>query len=454
MTIHESTASFSSRRDSAAQWVPRLILGLESGRPHTSLTVSLTDLTEVQIGRGAHTTTIREGSRVRVQIDDDWMSSRHTSLKCVDESWILVDERSKNGSFVNGQKVTTIPLHDGDVIEAGSTFFVFRQQCADDAIDTALLGAGAPSTHCRQLRELYRDLKSVAAFNLSVLVLGETGTGKELIARLVHRWSGRSGPFCATNCATIPASLAESTLFGHKKGAFSDAREDSLGLIRSAHGGTLFLDELVELDHSLQAKLLRALQEREVTPVGAFTPVPVDFRLVAATHADVDQYAETGRLRPDLLARIDGHRATMPPLRERIEDLGLLIRELWSREQDGVSAPLAIERDAARALYAYPWPRNVRELRQILERCRALGSAGRLTLKDLPERLRSASFPTVSQGASVPDDTHRRALTQALTKHAGNVTATAREFGVARVQVRRWCLRYGLDVQAFRRQSE
>lgn len=380
------------------------------------------------------------------------MSSRHTSVKWVEDKWRLIDENSKNGSFVNGQRVKTATLRDGDVIEAGSSFFVFREQRSRDSVDESLVGAGAPSTHCAELRELYRDLKSVAPFNLPVLVLGETGTGKELIARLIHTWSGRSGPFCAVNCAAIPASLAESTLFGHKKGAFSDAHQDSPGLIRSAHNGTLFLDELVELEHPLQAKLLRALQEREVTPVGAFTPVPVDFRLVAATHADVDQCADSGRFRPDLLARIDGHRAVLPPLRERIEDLGLLIRELWSAGEGAGSASLAIERDAARALYAYQWPRNVRELRQAIERFRALGSSARLSLTDLPAQLRNASFDSASARGS--SDEHRQSLVDTLTKHAGNVTATAREFGVARVQVRRWCARYGLNAQEFRPPSE
>jgi transcriptional regulator with PAS, ATPase and Fis domain len=382
------------------------------------------------------------------------MSSRHTSIKSVDEKWLLVDEHSKNGSFVNGKKVSTAPLCDGDIVEVGSTFFVFREQRSNDSVYESLLVAGAPSTHCDELRELYRELKSVAPYNLPVLVLGETGTGKELVAQLIHRWSGRTGPFCAVNCATIPATLAESTLFGHKKGAFSDAREDSPGLIRSAHNGTLFLDELVELDLPLQAKLLRAIQEREVTPVGSSTAVPVDFRLVAATHADLDHYADSGRFRPDLLARIDGHRATVPPLRKRIEDLGLLIRELWSAGQAAASEPIEIERDAARALYAYKWPRNVRELRQAIERCRALGSNGRLTLNDLPARLRMSFDAPVAAGEPSSGAAHRQALVDSLTKHGGNVTAVAKEFGVARVQVRRWCARYELNVQGFRRRLE
>jgi len=391
---------------------------------------------------------------VIVRIDDDWMSSRHTSIKFVDDKWLLVDERSKNGSFVNGKKVTTAPLGDGDVIEVGSSFFVFREQQTSDSVYESLLDAGAPSTHCDELRKLYRELKSVAPYNLPVLVLGETGTGKELVARLVHRWSGRTGAFCAVNCATITASLAESHLFGHKKGAFSDAREDSPGLIRSAHGGTLFLDELVELDLPLQAKLLRALQEREITPVGSATAVPVDFRLVAATHADLDRYADSGRFRPDLLARIDGHRAVLPPLRRRFEDLGLLIRELWSAGQTDASVPLAIERDAARALYAYKWPRNVRELRQAIERCRALSSNGRLVLDDLPARLRTSSDAAADSRGPKAEAAHRQALMESLKKTAGNVTASAKEFGVARVQIRRWCARYGINVQAFRPQSE
>lgn len=455
MTGQESTATFSGRREPSDQVAPRLILGLESGRPHGSLTVRLKELTEVQIGRGAQTSTSRDGSKVVLRIDDDWMSSRHTSIRWIDEQWLLVDDHSKNGSFVNGKKVSSAPLRDGDVVEAGSTFFVFREQRSNDAAYESLLADGAPSTHCDALRDLYRELKSIAPFNLSVLVLGETGTGKEVIARLIHRWSGRTGPFCAVNCATIPASLAESTLFGHKKGAFSDAREDSLGLIRSAHNGTLFLDELVELEQPLQSKLLRVLQEREVTPVGASAAIPVDFRLVAATHADLDQSLASGRFRSDLLGRIDGHRAILPPLRRRIEDLGLLIRELWSAGRDATPGPITIERDAARALFAYHWPRNVRELQQAIERSRALGNAGRLGLSALPASVQNATFePASASDALDSTSAHRQTLIDSLTKHAGNVTATAREFGVARVQVRRWCSRYGLTPQAFRPPSE
>ena len=198
-------------------------------------------------------------------------------------------------------------------------------------------------------RAVLERLQQIAPSDATVLVLGETGTGKELTARLLHRWSGRPGAFCAVNCAAIPAALAESALFGHKKGAFSGAVQDSPGFIRAAQHGTLFLDEIAELDPALQPKLLRALQEHEVTPVGETASVPVDFRVVAATHENLDELCANDRFRPDLLARLDGHRVTLPPLRYRLEDLGLLMRALSRSTPGQAPAQVVLERGAARA---------------------------------------------------------------------------------------------------------
>lgn len=450
----ESTASFTSFRDDARLSVACLVLGIENGSPQVTFpSLGLHDLTEVCFGRGTRTTTWREGSRLMVQIRDSRMSSQHTRIAVDAGAFHLNDAQSKNGSFVNGHRVASCTLSDGDVVEMGSTFFVFKEQFPTDSLYEDLVSDGAPPTYSADLREIYRELKGIARADLPVLVCGETGTGKELTARLLHRWSGRPGAFCAVNCAAIPSALAESTLFGHKKGSFSGAVNDSPGFIRAAQRGTLFLDEIAELDAALQPKLLRALQEREVTPLGETAPVPVDFRLVAATHENLDELCTTDKFRADLLARLDGHRVTLPPLRYRLEDLGLLIRSLSRAMPGQAAAQVVLDRGAARAFYAYSWPRNVRELGHALERGLALAQARELDLADLPSAIRAATFDGASAGrtpGSDEDKALRARLISLLTEHHGNVSVVARALGKARVQIRRWCKRYGLNPETFR----
>jgi len=290
---------------------------------------------------------------------------------------------------------------------------------------------------------------------VTVALSGESGTGKEVLARAIHALSGRSGPFVAVNCGALPKDLVESELFGHKKGAFSGALEDRPGLVRAAHGGTLFLDEVGDLPLQAQPALLRVLQEKQVQPVGATSPVAVDLRVVSATHRDLPALAAKGTFRDDLRARLSGFELTLPRLAERREDLGLLVSAIVRRVAGPKAASVQLTLPAARALFASRWPLNVRELEKALEAALVLASGQPVDLGHLPAALRGEAPAEVK--ASPPraprdDDAQLKARLEAmLTTHGSNVSAAAREMGKARMQIQRWMARFGLEPKDFKR---
>ena len=255
------------------------------------------------------------------------------------------------------------------------------------------------------LQKIFTLIQKVADTNANVLIQGESGTGKELIARAIHLNSGRSShPFLAVNCGALPESLLESELFGHTKGSFTGAVSDSKGLFRSASGGTLFLDEVGDMSSSLQVKLLRALQEHEVTPVGASAPVRFDARIIAATNKDLEAEVKAGRFREDLFYRLNVIEISVPPLRDRREDIPLLARHFaakCAKSQNAAEKPIA--RDALSAIANYDWPGNVRELENAIERASIL-SGDEIELESLPAKVRE----TASQSYRSHDDTDFR----------------------------------------------
>jgi transcriptional regulator with GAF, ATPase, and Fis domain len=308
--------------------------------------------------------------------------------------------------------------------------------------DAAELRPAAPglATLAPALEAELARLLAIARSPVPVLVRGETGTGKELIASAIHGLSGRPGSFVAVNCGALSKSLVESELFGYRKGAFSGADQDRPGLVRSADRGTLFLDEIGDLPAAAQAALLRALQEHEVLPVGDIRPVKVDLRVVVATHRDLDAMVARNEFRADLLARIAGLRLDLPPLRERREDLGLLVAALLGRHAGDRAGSMRFTCEAARALLLYRWPLNVRELEQCIAGAAAL-TASEVELSSV-EPPRTARTP---RPLSAEEAQRRERLVALLRAHGGNVTAVARELGKARFQVQRWLKRYGLD---------
>jgi DNA-binding NtrC family response regulator len=447
---------------------PQLVVALECSRPRAlSARYSLMGIHSVHFGRGAGRRAERResehGRELRVRIPDRWMSSSHARLEQSFGRWVLEDDDSKNGTIVNGEVVRRAVLSDGDLFELGHTMFIFFEGMtvaadAPDDIDLDQVSPDVPglATLDPELERELGKLQQVAESPIPVLLQGESGTGKEVLARAVHILSKRSGAFVAVNCGAIPANLVESELFGHKKGAFSGAVEDRPGLIRSADRGTSFLDEIGDLPASSQAALLRVLQEREVMPVGAARPVSVDLRVVCATHRNLDAMVETGDFRRDLFARLNGFRMRLPPLRERRSDLGLLISVLLARIV-GSEHP-GLECDAARALFGYSWPLNIRELEQALQTASVLAGDDPIELGHLPDTVRTPRAvtpepipaPSKRPRLSADDEKRRQELIVHLREHRGNISAIARTMGKDRKQIQRWLKRYQLNAADYK----
>ncbi len=246
-----------------------------------------------------------------------------------------------------------------------------------------------PSGNSRPMRAVHRLIEQVAPYDTSVLILGESGTGKEMVARHIHELSGRAGhPFVPVNCGAIPADLLESELFGHEKGAFTGALTTRMGRFEFAEGGTLFLDEIGDMSLQMQVKLLRVLQERSFERVGSNRTIRCDVRIIAATHRDLDEAIGAGRFREDLFYRLNVFPVQMPPLRERLEDLPVLIEHLVQRQGQLSGRHIRLDQEAMACLGRNRWPGNVRELSNLLERLSILYPAHLITAADLPERYR------------------------------------------------------------------
>jgi two-component system response regulator HydG len=311
-----------------------------------------------------------------------------------------------------------------------------------------LIGASQP------MQQVYDLIDQVSATDATVLITGESGTGKEVVARAMHEKSRRgSGPFVAINCAAVPEALLESELFGHAKGAFTDAKANRQGLFQQANGGTLFLDEIGEMALALQPKLLRALQERKIRPVGSETEIPIDVRLLTATNRDLDEMVEAKAFREDLYYRINVIHIPLPPLRARGGDVLMLAQHVlrqfaavFEKKVVGLS-PAAAER-----LMAYDWPGNVRELGNCLERAVALAHFEEIQVEDLPEKLRKGSTPrtTALAGNEMPElltleEVERRHVLRVLEACHGNRTDAAKVLGLERKTLYRKLLRWGVS---------
>jgi DNA-binding NtrC family response regulator len=324
------------------------------------------------------------------------------------------------------------------------------RQVVDDASGFGELIGTSPA-----MTRVYDLLSRVVDSEASVLVSGESGTGKELVARALHRHSRRSnGPFIAVDCASVPETLLESELFGHARGAFTDARGARTGLFVQAHGGTLFLDEIGDLPLSLQPKLLRALQERVVRPVGADREVPFDVRLVAATNRDLEAAVEERSFREDLWFRINVIHVELPPLRARGGDVLLLAQRFVARAAERAGKRVVgIAPAAANLLLAYPWPGNVRELQNCVERAVALAAFDQIGPDDLPDRVRTYRGSHVVVASEDPselvalEEVERRYVLRVLESLGGNKTLAARTLGLDRKTLYRKLERWGAERQ-------
>jgi DNA-binding NtrC family response regulator len=315
-------------------------------------------------------------------------------------------------------------------------------------------GRGALVGASPAMQQVYTLVDQVSATDATVLITGESGTGKEIVAREIHnRGRRKDGPFVAINCAAVPESLLESELFGHAKGAFTDAKQSRQGLFQQANGGTLFLDEIGEMALALQPKLLRAIQERKVRPVGAESEVTIEVRLVAATNRDLEEMVEDKRFREDLYYRINVIHIPLPPLRARGGDV-LLLAQHMLRQYAAVfdKKVLGLSPAAAERLMAYDWPGNVRELGNCLERAVALAHFEEIQVEDLPDKIRqqkTARTPSLS-GNDVPElltleEVERRHVLRVLEACQGNRTDAAKILGLDRKTLYRKLLRWGVS---------
>ena len=308
----------------------------------------------------------------------------------------------------------------------------------------------------RSMRRLFAQMEKAAQAPMDVLIVGETGTGKELIAREIHRLCARGGPFVAMNTSAVTPSLAESELFGHGRGAFTGATEDRKGVFERAHGGTLFLDEIGDMPLELQPKLLRVLQERTLEPLGKSASIKIDIRVVSATHQDLQMAVEEGHFRQDLFYRVRGIVLEVPPLRSRQEDIILLAEyflDRWATESRRDAPELGV--DAKELLLAHSWPGNVRELEQVVTAAASMAPGSVLTGEDLAIAKKAASADTdVGRFFGLPLTEgktrlvawyEQRAIEAALTEEMGNVSATARRLGVHRQSLQQKMLQLGIN---------
>ena len=380
---------------------------------------------------------------------DPSVSRRHAllSVKPENDELELIDCKSSYGTYVNGVSITRATLRPGDIVRLGDSLLVVGRGHPAPVEEAEALGIAGRTPVIHELR---KTIRHVAPSGLVVMALGQTGTGKELVARAVHDTSKRSGAFVAINCAAMPATLVENLLFGHRKGAYTGATSDEDGAFVRARGGTLFLDEVGELPLESQPKLLRALENREVTPVGAVHPLMVDTRIVVATNVDLRAAAAAGHFRDDLFARLAGVIVRSPPLVERREDIVLLLERYFARA--GL-AGRPMDADFVEAVLRYSWPRNVRELVKLCERMVVLHShASRWERAMLDEEMQGelASALTLRRaaGASQPageGPPSREQLIALLAQCDGNVSEVARLSGRNRKQVYRWMASYALE---------
>jgi len=376
------------------------------------------------------------------------VSRRHVELRRrPGGDYELEELGSRNGTRLNGQRMVegkAHPLAPGDVLRTGDVIWVVEAaesaEVATDVSQEAVFGATPVMARLR------KEIAQAAPDPSPVLLIGETGTGKEYVAREIHRLSGRTGPFVAINCAALSPQLVESQLFGHRKGAFTGAESNHDGLFRAADGGTLFLDEVGELPASLQPKLLRVLQEREVLPVGATRAISIDVRVVSATLRDLARQAEEGTFRLDLYARLSPWELRVPPLRERRGDLFAWLERLvkgWYAERHGGGEVPPLDADDLERLALHGWPDNLRGLDRVVHR---LCSGGGL---ELPRR--SAPPAQTSSPSSVRDSDVGRPpkptaeqLVAVLEDNGGSVRATAKHYQRDRRQIYRWLEQFGL----------
>jgi transcriptional regulator of acetoin/glycerol metabolism len=377
-----------------------------------------------------------EGAAIR--LGGNGVSRLHAELYRQGPLYVLRDLGSTNGTWLGGRRVEHAPVVPGAVLRIGEWVGVFSLRTEDAAafgeISPGLFGGA-------ELNELFTPIKRAAGTNLPVLLIGETGTGKERLARAVHHASGRSGPFLAVNCAALPEQLAEAELFGYRRGAFTGAERASTGYFRAAHGGTLFLDEMPELSPALQAKLLRVVEDGQVLSLGESASVTVDVRIVSASSAPLAELVAQKKFRQDLAARLSGLEVLIPSLASRRADVAPLFAQFLKQQCGG--RPPAVEARLIEALCLHDWAQNVRELELVARRLLAVhGHEPTLRRLHLPPALAALCDDRSSSDRPSAPPRDRRdhdllRLQQELKANGGNIKAAAEALGISRQRVYR-----------------
>lgn len=398
-------------------------------------------------------------------IDDETVSRKHAEIVKTKDGYLIRDLGSTNGTFVGGLKVKEAFLSAGSLVKIGNTKIKFTPQ--DEQLEIY------PSKKTRfgdllgkslEMRRIFGVLEKVAPTNVTVVVGGETGTGKELAAKAVHQHSRRSRkPFIVFDCGAVAENLIESELFGHERGSFTGATTTRQGAFELADGGTIFLDEIGELSLELQPKLLRALETGEVKRVGADRSKRVDVRVLAATNRNLKEEVKKGRFREDLYFRISVVQVYLPPLRKRPDDTPLLIKHFFTLAQSGVDGQhkdiVGITDEAMKLLCEYSWPGNVRELKNAVDRAFSFCDGPEIDVQFLPDYIQERSIVTSAHPAmdsGLPfkeakekwiESFEKDYLVECLRKNNMNISKAAKQAGIDRKSVQRLLKKYGLSVK-------
>ena len=428
----------------------------------------------VQTGPSAGREVVSENERIRIgnarvneaaghdlSFDDKKVSRQHCEILFTDRGYLLVDNQSTNGTWLDGKRIERAYLSPGSTITVGDSSILFTPHDEEIVVDPDKTGFFAGMVgRSLKMRQIFGLLKKIAPMDVSVIVTGETGTGKELVAHALHEHSQRrKGQFVVLDCGSIPENLIESELFGHEKGAFTGASSAREGAFERAQGGTIFLDEIGELRLDMQPRLLRVLENRQVRRVGGSQVIDVDCRVVAATNRDLVRNVQEGTFREDLYFRLSVINVALPSLRSRREDVPQLV-------QHALSQPEVVQRHgqkrvtpaALSILQAYPWPGNVRELMNVVSHLLTFSEGPDVDVQHLPPRLTGTS----PQKQPLPFNEHlgfheakeqllesfeREYLGALLQRCEGNISRAARESGLHRKSIERLVKKYELDAR-------
>ena len=399
---------------------------------------------------------------------DKAVSREHCEIEYAADSYLLRDMGSTNGTYLNGSKIREVYLSPGDIIKVGNTsieFVAFDEKVTIEP--SARDSFGLMVGRSMRMRQIFAILEKIAPSHATVIIEGETGTGKDLVARAIHEHSQRtSKPFVVFDCSAVASNLIESELFGHERGSFTGAVKSRRGAFEEANAGTIFLYEIGELGLDLQPKLLRALEQREIKRVGGNVPAKIDVRVICATNRSLKKEIAEGRFREDLYYRLSVVKVMLPPLRERPEDIQPIVERLlsignYNKRADGALKVTTVDDEALKLLMRYSWPGNVRELANVIERAVSFVEGTTISRahldfifaemqhgEEMTERMRvDASMPFKDAKQQIVEEFEKKYIVDLLERHGHNLSKASREAGIDRKHLRNLCKKYEIPTK-------